>query len=187
MPKSLCLELRQLPRSFQRPYGAVRFCARASPVANRSIRRAMTFCAKLHSFEGPFGIGAKIAKPDKQVIVVHGDGSFGLSALESRCATTLRSWWWSASTAAGPPTHSATSPGAILATRASTRSSSKPIWKAKLKRTANWSFATSERSRAGVGRRRHARRRLHIERPVLGPGGRPVDGFQRASQPREGR
>lgn len=30
----------------------------------------------------PFGIGAKLAKPDKQVIVVHGDGSFGLNALE---------------------------------------------------------------------------------------------------------
>jgi len=30
----------------------------------------------------PFGIGAKIAKPDNQVIVVHGDGSFGLNALE---------------------------------------------------------------------------------------------------------
>ena len=30
----------------------------------------------------PFGIGAKIAKPDKQVIVVHGDGSFGMNALE---------------------------------------------------------------------------------------------------------
>ena len=30
----------------------------------------------------PFGIGAKIAKPDKQVIVLHGDGSFGLNALE---------------------------------------------------------------------------------------------------------
>jgi thiamine pyrophosphate-dependent acetolactate synthase large subunit-like protein len=30
----------------------------------------------------PFGIGAKIAKPDKQVIVVHGDGSFGINALE---------------------------------------------------------------------------------------------------------
>ncbi|MBV8456265.1 MAG: thiamine pyrophosphate-binding protein [Acetobacteraceae bacterium] len=30
----------------------------------------------------PFGIGAKIAKPDKQVIVVHGDGSFGLNAME---------------------------------------------------------------------------------------------------------
>jgi thiamine pyrophosphate-dependent acetolactate synthase large subunit-like protein len=30
----------------------------------------------------PFGIGAKLAKPDKQVIVVHGDGSFGMNALE---------------------------------------------------------------------------------------------------------
>ena len=30
----------------------------------------------------PFGIGAKIAKPDKQVIVAHGDGSFGLNAME---------------------------------------------------------------------------------------------------------
>ena len=30
----------------------------------------------------PFGIGAKIACPDKQVIVVHGDGSFGLNAME---------------------------------------------------------------------------------------------------------
>jgi thiamine pyrophosphate-dependent acetolactate synthase large subunit-like protein len=31
----------------------------------------------------PFGIGAKIAKPDKQVIVVHGDGSFGLKRSSS--------------------------------------------------------------------------------------------------------
>ena len=30
----------------------------------------------------PFGIGAKLAKPDKQVIVLHGDGSFGLNAME---------------------------------------------------------------------------------------------------------
>jgi acetolactate synthase-1/2/3 large subunit len=30
----------------------------------------------------PFGIGAKIAKPDKQVMVLHGDGSFGLNAME---------------------------------------------------------------------------------------------------------
>ena len=30
----------------------------------------------------PFGLGAKIAKPDTQVIVVHGDGSFGLNAME---------------------------------------------------------------------------------------------------------
>jgi thiamine pyrophosphate-dependent acetolactate synthase large subunit-like protein len=30
----------------------------------------------------PFGVGAKVAKPDKQVIVVHGDGSFGLNCME---------------------------------------------------------------------------------------------------------
>ena len=30
----------------------------------------------------PFGVGAKVAKPDTQVIVVHGDGSFGLNAME---------------------------------------------------------------------------------------------------------
>jgi thiamine pyrophosphate-dependent acetolactate synthase large subunit-like protein len=30
----------------------------------------------------PFGIGAKVAMPDKQVIVVHGDGSFGMNGLE---------------------------------------------------------------------------------------------------------
>ncbi len=30
----------------------------------------------------PFGLGAKLAKPDTQVIVVHGDGSLGLNAME---------------------------------------------------------------------------------------------------------
>jgi thiamine pyrophosphate-dependent acetolactate synthase large subunit-like protein len=30
----------------------------------------------------PFGIGAKVARPDKQVLVLHGDGSFGLNAME---------------------------------------------------------------------------------------------------------
>jgi len=30
----------------------------------------------------PFGVGAKIAKPDSQVVVLHGDGSFGLNAME---------------------------------------------------------------------------------------------------------
>ena len=30
----------------------------------------------------PFGVGAKIAAPDKQVVVLHGDGSFGLNAME---------------------------------------------------------------------------------------------------------
>lgn len=30
----------------------------------------------------PFGIGAKLAHPEKQVLVLHGDGSFGMSAME---------------------------------------------------------------------------------------------------------
>ena len=30
----------------------------------------------------PFGVGAKVARPDKQVIVLHGDGSFGLNSME---------------------------------------------------------------------------------------------------------
>ena len=38
----------------------------------------------------PFGLGAKLAKPDKQVIVVHGDGSFGLNAMELDTAVRLK-------------------------------------------------------------------------------------------------
>ena len=30
----------------------------------------------------PFGVGAKVAKPDAQVVVLHGDGSFGVNAME---------------------------------------------------------------------------------------------------------
>ena len=30
----------------------------------------------------PFGLGAKVAKPDKQVVVLHGDGSVGMNAME---------------------------------------------------------------------------------------------------------
>jgi len=30
----------------------------------------------------PFGVGAKVAKPDAQVVVLHGDGSFGLNAMD---------------------------------------------------------------------------------------------------------
>ena len=43
----------------------------------------------------PFGVGAKIAKPDKQVIVLHGDGSFGLNAHGARhrgAPQDRRSW-----------------------------------------------------------------------------------------------
>ena len=30
----------------------------------------------------PYGIGAQLAKPDKQVLVLHGDGSMGMNAME---------------------------------------------------------------------------------------------------------
>ena len=30
----------------------------------------------------PFGVGAKVARPDAQVLVLHGDGSYGLNAME---------------------------------------------------------------------------------------------------------
>src|SRR5882672_3457168 len=30
----------------------------------------------------PFGVGAKVAKPNTQVVVLHGDGSFGINAME---------------------------------------------------------------------------------------------------------
>ncbi len=38
----------------------------------------------------PFAVGAKIAKPDKQVLVLHGDGSFGLNAMEFDTAVRHR-------------------------------------------------------------------------------------------------
>src|SRR5256714_13473723 len=30
----------------------------------------------------PFGVGAKVAQPDTQVVVLHGDGSYGINAME---------------------------------------------------------------------------------------------------------
>lgn len=30
----------------------------------------------------PFAVGAKVARPDKQVVLIHGDGSFGLNSME---------------------------------------------------------------------------------------------------------
>lgn len=38
----------------------------------------------------PFGVGAKLAKPDKQVLVLHGDGSFGMNAMELDTAVRHR-------------------------------------------------------------------------------------------------
>ena len=43
----------------------------------------------------PFGVGAKIAKPDTQVVVLHGDGSFGINAMELDTAVRHKfpCWW----------------------------------------------------------------------------------------------
>lgn len=38
----------------------------------------------------PFGIGAKVAKPDTQVVVLHGDGSYGINAMEIDSAVRHR-------------------------------------------------------------------------------------------------
>jgi len=38
----------------------------------------------------PFGVGAKIAKPDTQVVVLHGDGSFGINGMEIDTAVRHR-------------------------------------------------------------------------------------------------
>ena len=38
----------------------------------------------------PFGVGAKAARPDKQVVVLHGDGSFGINAMEIDTAVRHR-------------------------------------------------------------------------------------------------
>jgi thiamine pyrophosphate-dependent acetolactate synthase large subunit-like protein len=38
----------------------------------------------------PFGIGAKVARPDAQVVVLHGDGSFGINAMEIDTAVRHR-------------------------------------------------------------------------------------------------
>ncbi len=71
----------------------------------------------------PFGLGAKIAKPDKQVVVVHGDGSFGINAMELDTAVrhkiallviiSLNGGW--------ALTRTATGQGATWATPATTR------------------------------------------------------------------
>jgi len=38
----------------------------------------------------PYGVGAKVAKPDTQVVVLHGDGSFGINAMEMDTAVRHR-------------------------------------------------------------------------------------------------
>jgi thiamine pyrophosphate-dependent acetolactate synthase large subunit-like protein len=38
----------------------------------------------------PFGLGVKVAHPDRQVLVLHGDGSFGLNGMELDTAVRHR-------------------------------------------------------------------------------------------------
>jgi acetolactate synthase-1/2/3 large subunit len=38
----------------------------------------------------PYGVGAKVARPDKQVLVLHGDGSFGINAMDIDTAVRHR-------------------------------------------------------------------------------------------------
>jgi thiamine pyrophosphate-dependent acetolactate synthase large subunit-like protein len=38
----------------------------------------------------PFGVGAKVAQPDTQVVVLHGDGSYGINAMEIETAVRHR-------------------------------------------------------------------------------------------------
>ena len=38
----------------------------------------------------PFGVGAKVARPDAQVVVLHGDGSYGINAMEIDSAVRHR-------------------------------------------------------------------------------------------------
>jgi acetolactate synthase-1/2/3 large subunit len=60
----------------------------------------------------PFGIGAKVARPDAQVVVLHGDGSFGINAMEIDTAVRHRvpvlvvisnNGGWTADSPAGKP------------------------------------------------------------------------------------
>ena len=83
-PLRLCKEVRDfLPRD------AV-LCVDGQEILNYA-RSAIPFYAP-HSLNSgpygcmgvglPFGLGAKVAMPDKLVVVLHGDGSFGLNAME---------------------------------------------------------------------------------------------------------
>jgi thiamine pyrophosphate-dependent acetolactate synthase large subunit-like protein len=83
-PLRLCKEVRDfLPRN------AI-LCVDGQEILNYA-RSAIPFYAP-HSLNSgpygcmgvglPFGLGAKVAMPDKLVVVLHGDGSFGLNAME---------------------------------------------------------------------------------------------------------
>ncbi len=91
-PLRLCKEVRDfLPRD------AI-LCVDGQEILNYA-RQAIPFYAP-HSLNSgpygcmgvglPFGLGAKVAMPDKLVVVLHGDGSFGLNAMEMDTAVRHR-------------------------------------------------------------------------------------------------
>ena len=103
----------------------------------------------------PFALGAKLAKPDKQVVCLHGDGSFGLNAMELDTAVRHKlPVLVVISTAAGPPIPSAKNPAGSAAIRAMTRwptrsaavatTSTRPSTSAR-----HWSAASARWTRAG--------------------------------------
>jgi thiamine pyrophosphate-dependent acetolactate synthase large subunit-like protein len=66
-------------------------CVDGQEILNYGRQSIPTFVARHRLNSGPFGtmgvglpfgIGAKVAKPGTQVVVLHGDGSFGLNAME---------------------------------------------------------------------------------------------------------
>jgi acetolactate synthase-1/2/3 large subunit len=66
-------------------------CVDGQEILNYGRQSIPTFVARHRLNSGPFGtmgvglpfgLGAKVAKPDTQVVVLHGDGSFGLNAME---------------------------------------------------------------------------------------------------------
>jgi thiamine pyrophosphate-dependent acetolactate synthase large subunit-like protein len=92
-PLRLCKELRDFMDR-----DAI-LCVDGQEILNYGRQAIPTFVARHRLNSGafgtmgvgmPLGIGAKAACPDKQVIVLHGDGSFGMNAMEFDTAVRLK-------------------------------------------------------------------------------------------------
>jgi acetolactate synthase-1/2/3 large subunit len=84
-PLRLCREIRDFM-----PRDAI-LCVDGQEILNFGRQAIPTFVARHRMNSGtfgtmgvgmPLGVGAKVACPEKTVIVLHGDGSFGLNAME---------------------------------------------------------------------------------------------------------
>ena len=92
-PLRLCRELRDfLPRD------AI-LCVDGQEILNYARQTIPTFVPRHRLNSGvfgtmgvgmPFGLGAKVACPDRPVVVLHGDGSFGMNAMEFDTAVRHR-------------------------------------------------------------------------------------------------